>query len=90
MTGCEALARSAEELRQRIEEHHALLKRVMEESDSVAVVDVCLVVECPHRRKLREVLTEVIEVLEETRRAFKSKRLEALRKKLVRVLAEDA
>jgi hypothetical protein len=54
--------------------------------------------DCPHlsaaaqagRRRLRETLADVIAVLEETRKSFKSKCLEALRKKLVGVLAEDA
>lgn len=34
-------------------------------------------------------MREAIETLEATRRAFKSKQLEALRKKLVRALAEE-
>jgi len=38
---------------------------------------------------MRETLLEVIEVLEDSRKAFKSPRLEALRKKLIRILAEN-
>ena len=42
-----------------------------------------------HRQlRFKEAITEAIEVLEETRKAFKSKRLEALRKKLTQVLIE--
>ncbi len=38
--------------------------------------------------RLRESVLEAIDTLEETRKAFKSKRLETLRKKLTQVLAE--
>ncbi len=38
--------------------------------------------------RLRRTLYETIETLEETKKAFKSKRLEALRKKLIKVLME--
>jgi len=41
------------------------------------------------RKKLRNVLTEAIGILEDTKKAFKSKRLEMLRKKLIQVLAES-
>jgi len=37
---------------------------------------------------LKETLLESIHVLEESSKAFKSKRLEALRKKLIQVLSE--
>jgi hypothetical protein len=39
--------------------------------------------------KLKEAIKEAIEVLEESRKAFKSKRLEALRKRLTQVLIDD-
>jgi len=42
-----------------------------------------------HGRGLKVILLEAIEVLENSRKAFKSKELETLRKKLIRVLAED-
>ena len=51
---------------------------------------VCLPFDCPHRRLLRETLADAIAVLEETRRAFKSKRLQALRKSLTEILARNA
>ncbi len=38
--------------------------------------------------RLRESIIETIETLEESRKAFKSKKLEALRKKLTQVLIE--
>ncbi|MBW1802849.1 MAG: hypothetical protein JRJ85_19215 [Deltaproteobacteria bacterium] len=42
----------------------------------------------PNERRLKEAVRETIEVLEESRKAFKSKRLETLRKKLTQVLIE--
>jgi hypothetical protein len=39
--------------------------------------------------RLKEALKEAIEVLEDTRKAFKSKRLGELRKKLTQVLIES-
>jgi hypothetical protein len=44
----------------------------------------------PIRKLFRKVLAETIEVLEETKKAFKSKRLEELRKRLMDVLKEAA
>jgi len=41
------------------------------------------------KETLKVILLEAIEVLENSRNTFKSKELEALRKKLIRVLAED-
>ncbi|MDY0042106.1 MAG: hypothetical protein RBS57_17480 [Desulforhabdus sp.] len=38
--------------------------------------------------KLREAVKEAIEILDESRKAFKSKRLETLRKRLTQVLAD--
>ncbi|MFH1999269.1 MAG: hypothetical protein ABIK28_06290 [Planctomycetota bacterium] len=86
----EVLVRSAEELHERAKGHQRLLIQVMEGEGSEARFDECIFQECPHKHKLRKTLVEVIQVLEETRKAFKSKQLEALRKKLIRVLAEDA
>ncbi|HNR32320.1 MAG TPA: hypothetical protein PKI11_15620 [Candidatus Hydrogenedentes bacterium] len=48
----------------------------------------CAEAACPCRRVLRDTLVESIAVLEETRKAFKSKQLAALRRKLMRTLAE--
>lgn len=45
---------------------------------------------CRHRETLRHALADAIETLEATRRAFKSKQIEALRKRLIRVLIEEA
>jgi len=42
----------------------------------------------PAEVRLKKVIAEAIEALEESRRAFKSKQLEALRKKLTQALIE--
>jgi hypothetical protein len=47
---------------------------------------------CPAKSReamLRDAIREAIEVIEESRKAFKSKKLEALRKKLTDVLIES-
>ncbi len=91
----EALRKSAKDLHLMVETHRRLLSRAIEGGDSKIGIDACPLADsphgdCPHRRRLRETLSGAIAVLEETRKAFKSKRLEALRKRLIGVLAEDA
>ena len=49
----------------------------------------CPLVDCSRIEKLRSAIRETIGVLEETRNAFKSKRLEVMRKKLIEILAES-
>jgi hypothetical protein len=88
MTVQQALHQSALEICQKAEAHRELLARNEEGGD--ASTDRCPLVDCPHRRTLRRVVAETVAVLEETRKSFKSKRLEALRKELIGVLAEDA
>lgn len=47
---------------------------------------------CSHgqsNKKLRRAILDTIDVLEKTRKAFKSKQLETLRKKLIALLAEQ-
>ncbi|OGV70592.1 MAG: hypothetical protein A3K19_06560 [Lentisphaerae bacterium RIFOXYB12_FULL_65_16] len=90
MTAIQVLQSSAEELQRRAEEHRRLIAAAIDGGDVKGVLDVCGFLDCPHRRRLRETLVEAIAVLEETRRAFKSKQLEVLRKKLIGVLAENA
>lgn len=88
MTVQDALVRSAEELRERLEKHQRLLARAGRDSTGKVMMQACLLLDCPHRRKLKETLVHSIGILEETRKAFKSKRLEKLRKGLFRTLAE--
>jgi len=50
----------------------------------------CSMADCPYKKLFHRVLLETIEVLEETKKSFKSKRLEELRKRLTEVLKETA
>ena len=45
---------------------------------------------CPHRRKLQRVIVETVEVLEKTKKSFKSTQLKHLREKLLRELKQIA
>ena len=88
MTREDLLTRSAERLLLAAEQHRDILKSGTEGGD---VKDgTCFFRDCPRRRKLRKTLAEAVDILEQTRKAFKSKQLETLRKRLIRVLAEDA
>lgn len=88
MTAYEALAKSIVDIQERLKEHQRLLD-CFEEGGGEAVLNCCLV-NCPHKRLLKKTLLETVKVLEESRKAFKSKQLETLRKKLIGVLAENA
>ena len=90
MTLQEALVRNAEELSSKVEEHCMLLALAKEIDAGTIELPRCPLLVCPHARRLREMLLETITVLEETRKAFRSKQLEVLRKKLIGVLAEEA
>ncbi|MDA3834191.1 MAG: hypothetical protein PF495_12430 [Spirochaetales bacterium] len=87
MTPHEALVKNIEEIQVRLGEHEHLLNRLREGDEEV--ID-CPSIDCPLRRLFKQILMEAIEVLEESRKAFKSKQLEGLRKRLIRALAENA
>ena len=99
MTVRELIEQSAEDLRRQVEEHRRLVTSVLDSPDGADGTEfnwfrstpepIKFPATCPHRRKLRETITEAIEVLEKTRKAFKSRQLESLRRKLTRILAED-
>ncbi len=87
MNAQEALSNSIRNIEMRLKEHERLLERLRE--GDVGTVAACLSLDCRHSIVMRETLLEVIEVLEDSRKAFKSPQLEALRKKLIRILAEN-
>ena len=87
MTIQEALERSADELQQQIEKHRRMLSQAWN-GEGRGEVDPPSGPGDSESRKIRQTLVETIEVLEATRRSFKSKQLEQLRRRLVRVLAE--
>lgn len=85
-----AINESVQELQQGIDTHRCLLASILEQQidkDSYRQ----LMAVCPSRRRegaMKDAIQETIEVLEESRKAFKSKKLEILRKKLIKVLID--
>ena len=49
----------------------------------------CVWANCPHKRLLYSVLVDAIRVLDDTRKAFKSRQLENLRRSFVKLLSEE-
>lgn len=88
MSAKEALGKSVRDIQARLREHERLLECLRDGCGGS--VSSCLSFDCRHATVLRETLVETIEVLDDSRRAFKSPRLETLRKKLIRLLAECA
>jgi hypothetical protein len=88
MTAYELLTKNLEDIQMILEEQGCLLNHLKEGGDA-PVLHRCVSL-CPHKQKLNETLLETIQVLEVSKKAFKSKQLEALRKKLIEVLAETA
>ena len=85
-----AIDKSAEELHQRIDMHCYLINTILEQRVSdESIKRIIVSSHYPDQSRLKEAVKEAIEVLEESRKSFKSKRLEALRKKLALVLMES-
>jgi len=81
--------RSAEELHQKIDMHRYLMTTLLEKKvDNETIKQLALPTYFPDENRLKQAIMETIDVLEESRKAFKSKRLEVLRKKLTQVLIE--
>jgi len=78
---------SVKDLQNRIDKHCCLVTAILEGQGDTRHLPVC-----PARKrelKLREAIEEAIEVLEQSRKSFKSKQLEGLRKKLTQVLIDN-
>ena len=86
-----ALASNLKELQQGIDLHCCLVTSIMENRlDEHSLQN--LVDQCPKRSReirLEKAIQETIDVLEESRKSFKSKKLAALRKMLTRVLVDQ-
>ena len=86
----EYVDRIATELHERVEHQRAVLRKVLGESGpGREEIRYCPLVDCSRIEVLRSALRETVGVLEETRSAFKSKRLEMMRKRLIEILAES-
>ncbi|MDL1979457.1 MAG: hypothetical protein ACNY01_12575 [Desulfobacteria bacterium] len=80
---------STKDLHNRVDMQRHILATVIDKKIKKAdICPDCLFSECPYKKKLKRVLTESIAVLEGTKRSFKSKKLELLRKDFIRLLAE--
>ncbi len=75
------IERSTKDLHDRIDMQKFVLLNVLGRAGNNVPIDLYSVLDEPSKKFLQKVLVETIEVLEETKRAFKSKRLEELRKK---------
>jgi len=84
-----ALIRNAEEIQRRFEEHYRLLCAAASTNCVAEKENTCFCRDCPYRQKFKETLVNTIETLEGTRKAFKSKQIEALRKQLTDILAKE-
>jgi len=82
--------KSAEELHQKIDMHRYLMTVILEKKvGDENIKQLSLSPYSDNERVLKGAIRETIEVLEESKKAFKSRRLEALRKKLTQVLIES-
>ena len=82
--------KDAEELHQRIDMHRYLMTTIVQQRVGDGKLNRPFLPSCrSDERRLKEAIQETIEVLEETRKAFKSKRLETLRKRLTQVLIDS-
>ena len=80
--------RITEEIHQRVEHQRYIFKQVLAGGASPADrQEYCPLVDCARLSLLQAALRETVEVLEETRSSFKSKRLEVMRRKLIGILA---
>lgn len=82
--------RSAQELHEKIDMHRYLMTTILDQRvGDGSIKQISLPSYSANEGRLKEAIQEAIEVLEESRKAFKSKRLETLRKKLTQVLIES-
>ncbi len=89
MTPENALIKNAQELQRLFDEHYQLLCLTTFQDCITKKGDMYFCHECPYKRRFKETLINTIETLEETRRSFKSKRIEGLRRQLTEILAEE-
>ena len=80
--------KSAEELHQKIDMHRYLMATIIDKKVNEKKLNHILLPDSHREFRLKKAIKETIDVLENTRKAFKSKRLEALRKNLTNVLID--
>ncbi len=85
-----AINSSVEDLHKRLDRHFDLVNRLLETMPEDEMPEAMFRL-CPSRSRehmLKTAIREAIDTLEETRKAFKSKTLEVLRKKLTQILID--
>ncbi|NJD62948.1 MAG: hypothetical protein FIA93_09565 [Deltaproteobacteria bacterium] len=88
MTIGEYVDRIAEEMHERVEHQRRIFRQASSwGADASERLSYCPLVDCERLSRLRGAVQETIDVLEETRSSFKSKRLEVMRKKRIDILA---
>jgi hypothetical protein len=86
MTEREALEQSLAELETQVRKHQQIVQSVIEKTPPE---NGCIWTECHHQQVLLNLLVETIQVIDETRKSFKSKQLELLRKRLLQVMTDE-
>ncbi len=88
MTQRELFEHSLAELQLQVTKHAKLAEVAFEgrQPEDLKCVWSC----CPHQRMLYKLLLETVQALDETRKSFKSKPLEQLRKRLLEALTQEA
>ncbi len=89
-TWIKIIEKCARDLHDRVDMQQHVLLTVLGKIKSPPPIDPCSTPDCPHKKLFCRVLLETIDVLEETKKSFKSKRLEELRKRLTDLLKETA
>ncbi len=85
-----AVSKSVSELHQKMDLNHHIIASVLGEKVDERQLQQLrqYSFSCTREARLKEAIHEAIEILDESRKSFKSKKLEALRKKLTRILIE--
>ncbi|NCC24526.1 MAG: hypothetical protein EOM25_04890 [Deltaproteobacteria bacterium] len=92
LSNLQSVLTSADHIRHDAEHHCLLLSRLIEDSeasDKTGALDFLRVDDSVRVKRLRKAIHRAIIVLEESRKSFKSKNLETLRKQLIDVLADN-
>lgn len=84
------ISKSVKDLHRDIDMHYSLIASALKEKVAHDDLERVMNLSPPYSREavLKRAIKEAIDVLEESRKAFKSKRLEWLRKRLTRVLID--
>jgi len=84
----EVIDKSTEELHQKIDMHRYLMATILDKKVGEKRLNHMLLSNPKRELRLSNAIKDAIEILEETRKAFKSKRLGVLRKRLTQVLTK--